>query len=128
MSLTSAAAVIAAHIVLDKIAVAMVPGARSAVSERPLGGSYLNIGIDRDAAARYGVNVRDAQMVIASAVGGMEITQTVEGRERYGVRLRYPQELRDRPEKLAEVLVSWNLMRRLFSLSRKVSKPKLSPL
>jgi len=86
-------------------AVAMVPGTRSAVSERPLGGSYLNIEIDRDAAARYGVNIRDANMVIASAIGGMEITQTVEGRERYSVRVRYPQELRDEPEKLAEVLI-----------------------
>jgi len=86
-------------------AVAMVPGTRSAVSERPLGGSYLNIEIDREAAARYGVNIRDAQMVIATAIGGMEITQTVEGRERYAVRLRYPQELRDEPEKLANVLV-----------------------
>jgi Cu(I)/Ag(I) efflux system membrane protein CusA/SilA len=86
-------------------AVAMVPFTRSAVSERPLGGSYLNIEIDRDAAARYGVNIRDANMVIASAIGGMEITQTVEGRERYGVRVRYPQELRDQPEKLAEVLI-----------------------
>ncbi len=86
-------------------AVGMVPGTRSAVSERPLGGSYLNIEIDRDLAARYGVNVQDANMVIASAIGGMVVTQTVEGRERYGVRVRYPQELRDRPEKLAEVLV-----------------------
>ncbi|MGD2121054.1 MAG: CusA/CzcA family heavy metal efflux RND transporter [Gemmatimonadota bacterium] len=86
-------------------AVGMVPGTRSAVSERPLGGRYLNIEIDRDLAARYGVNIQDANMVIASAIGGMEITQTVEGRERYGVRVRYPQELRDRPEKLAEVLV-----------------------
>jgi len=86
-------------------AVAMVPGTRSAVSERPLGGSYLNIKIDRDAAARYGVNIQDANMVIAAAIGGMEITQTVEGRERYGVRVRYPQELRDQPENLAEVLI-----------------------
>jgi len=92
-------------------AVAMVPGTRSAVSERPLGGSYLNIEIDRDAAARYGVNIRDANMVIASAIGGMEITQTVEGRERYGVRVRYPQELRDQPEKLAEVLIPVRQMR-----------------
>ena len=92
-------------------AVAMVPGTRSAVSERPLGGSYLNIEIDRDAAARYGVNIRDANMVIASAIGGMEITQTVEGRERYGVRVRYPQELRDQPEKLLEVLVPVMQMR-----------------
>jgi Cu(I)/Ag(I) efflux system membrane protein CusA/SilA len=92
-------------------AVAMVPGTRSAVSERPLGGTYLNIEIDRDAAARYGVNIRDANMVIAAAIGGMEITQTVEGRERYGVRVRYPQELRDQPEKLAEVLVPVMQMR-----------------
>jgi Cu(I)/Ag(I) efflux system membrane protein CusA/SilA len=94
-------------------AVAMVPGTRSAVSERPLGGTYLNIEIDRDAAARYGVNIRDANMVIASAIGGMEITQTVEGRERYGVRVRYPQELRDQPEKLAEVLIPVSQMRGL---------------
>jgi Cu(I)/Ag(I) efflux system membrane protein CusA/SilA len=86
-------------------AVAMVQGTRSAVSERPTGGLYLNIEMDRDAAARYGVNVRDANMVIAAAIGGMEVTQTVEGRERYGIRVRYPQELRDQPEKLAEVLV-----------------------
>ena len=92
-------------------AVAMVPGVRSAVSERPLGGSYLNIQVDRAAAARYGVNIRDANMVIASAIGGMEITQTVEGRERYAVRLRYPQELRDSPEDLAEVLVPVRQMR-----------------
>ncbi len=86
-------------------AVGMVPGTRSAVAERPMGGSYLNIEIEREKAARYGVNVRDAQMVIASAIGGMEITRTVEGRERYGVRVRYPQELRDQPEDLAEILV-----------------------
>jgi len=92
-------------------AVAMVPGTRSAVSERPLGGTYLNIEIDREAAARYGVNIRDANMVIAAAIGGMEITQTVEGRERYAVRVRYPQELRDQPEKLAEVLIPVSQMR-----------------
>ncbi len=92
-------------------AVAMVPGTRTAVAERPLGGSYLDIEIDRDAAARYGVNIMDANMVISAAIGGMEITQTVEGRERYGVRVRYPQELRDQPEKLAEVLIPVRQMR-----------------
>ncbi len=96
-------------------AVAMVPGTRSAVAERPMGGSYLNIEIDRKASARYGVNIRDAQMVIASAIGGREITQTVEGRERYAVRVRYPQELRDQPEKLAEVLVPVKQMRGMVS-------------
>ena len=86
-------------------AVQTVPGTRSAVGERVVSGSYLDIEIDREAAARYGLSVRTIQMVIASAVGGMSITRTVEGRERYSVRVRYPQELRDQPEKLAEVLV-----------------------
>ncbi|MFW6205979.1 MAG: efflux RND transporter permease subunit, partial [Gemmatimonadota bacterium] len=73
-------------------AAAMVPGTRSAFAERAVSGYFIDIEIDRPAAARYGLNVQDIQMVIASAVGGMNITQTVEGRERYGVRLRYPQE------------------------------------
>ncbi len=85
--------------------VAMVPGTRSAFAERAVSGYYLDIDIDRAAAARHGLNVGDVQTVIATAVGGMVITQTVEGRERYGVRLRYPQELRDSPERLAQVLV-----------------------
>ena len=86
-------------------AVGMVPGARSVIAERAVSGSYLDIDIDREAAARYGINVRDVQRVIEAAIGGMTITRTVEGRERYAVRLRYPQELRDRPERLADVLV-----------------------
>jgi copper/silver efflux system protein len=88
-----------------EMAVQTVPGTRSAVGERVVSGSYLDIDIDRDAAARYGLSVRTIQMVIASAVGGMSITRTVEGRERYSVRVRYPQELRDQPEKLEEILV-----------------------
>jgi len=86
-------------------AVKTVPGTRSAVGERVMSGAYLDIDIDRDAAARYGISVRTIQMVIAAAVGGMSITRTVEGRERYSVRVRYPQELRDQPEKLAEILL-----------------------
>ena len=82
-----------------------VPGTRSAFAERAVSGYYLDIAIDRAAAARHGLNVGDVQAVIATAVGGMTITQTVEGRERYGVRIRYPQELRDTPERLASVLV-----------------------
>lgn len=82
-----------------------VPGARSAFAERAVSGYYLDIDIDRAAAARHGLNVGDVQTVIAAAVGGMTITQTVEGRERYGVRVRYPQELRDNPERLASVLI-----------------------
>ena len=86
-------------------AVQAVPGTRSAFAERAVSGYYLDIDIDRVAAARHGVNVADVQAVIATAIGGMTITQTVEGRERYGVRVRYPQELRDTPERLASVLV-----------------------
>ena len=85
--------------------VQMVPGTRSAFAERAVSGYYLDIDIDRAAAARHGLNVGDIQAVIATAIGGMTITQTVEGRERYGVRVRYPQELRDTPERLASVLV-----------------------
>jgi Cu(I)/Ag(I) efflux system membrane protein CusA/SilA len=88
--------------------VAMVPGTRSVFAERAVSGYYLDIDIDRQAAARYGLNVGDVQAVIATAIGGMTITQTVEGRERYGVRVRYPQELRDSPERLAQVLVPVN--------------------
>ena len=82
-----------------------VPGTRSAFAERAVSGYYLDIDIDRVAAARHGLNVGDIQTVIAAAIGGMTVTQTVEGRERYGVRVRYPQELRDTPERLASVLV-----------------------
>ena len=86
-------------------AVKLVPGTRSVFAERAVSGYYLDIDIDRAAAARHGLNVGDVQAVIATAVGGMTITQTVEGRERYGVRIRYPQELRDTPERLASILV-----------------------
>lgn len=86
-------------------AVTSVPGTRSVFAERAESGYYLDINIDRVAASRYGLNVGDVQAVIATAIGGMTITQTVEGRERYGVRVRYPQELRDNPERLASVLI-----------------------
>ena len=85
--------------------VQMVPGTRSVFAERAASGYYLDVAIDREAAARHGLNVGDVQAVIATAIGGMEITETVEGRERYGVRIRYPLELRDTPERLAQVLV-----------------------
>ena len=86
----------------------MIPGTRSAFAERAVSGYYLDIDINREAAARHGVNVADIQAVIATSIGGMTVTQTVEGRERYGVRVRYPQELRDTPERLASVLVPVN--------------------
>ena len=86
-------------------AIRMVPGTRSAFAERAQSGYYLDIDIDRAAAARHGLNVGDVQTVIATAIGGMTVTQTVEGRERYGVRIRYPHELRDNPERLLDVLI-----------------------
>lgn len=92
-------------------AVQMVPGTRSAFGERVVSGSYLDIEIDREAAARHGLNVRQVQMVISAAIGGMTVTRTVEGRERYGVRVRYPQELRDQPEKLGEILIPVGMRR-----------------
>jgi Cu(I)/Ag(I) efflux system membrane protein CusA/SilA len=83
-----------------------VPGTASAYAERITGGYYLTIEPDRMALARYGLSVGALQDVIASALGGQTVTTTVEGRERYGVIVRYPRELRDSPEAIAtEVLV-----------------------
>ncbi|MAR01671.1 MAG: CusA/CzcA family heavy metal efflux RND transporter [Oceanospirillaceae bacterium] len=77
-----------------------VPGTASVYSERVAGGRYIKVDIQRDQAARYGLNIADVQQVVATAVGGMNVTQTVEGLERYPVNLRYPQELRNSPEQL----------------------------
>ncbi|MBK7335028.1 MAG: efflux RND transporter permease subunit [Saprospirales bacterium] len=62
--------------------------------------------IDRLAAARYGMNIEDVQEFIETAIGGMSVTTTVEGRERFPVRVRYPRELRDNPESIKKMLVS----------------------
>ncbi|MBK9667480.1 MAG: efflux RND transporter permease subunit [Pseudomonadales bacterium] len=84
-----------------------VPGTTSAYAERLTGGYYLGIEPDRDALARYGVVPGELQEVIAAALGGETVTTTVEGRERFGVIVRYPRELRDKPQTIArEVLVS----------------------
>ncbi|MDG4561826.1 MAG: efflux RND transporter permease subunit [Candidatus Competibacter sp.] len=77
-----------------------IPGAASVFSERVAGGRYVDIAIDRLAAARLGLNVNDVQEVINTAVGGMDVTETVEGLERYPVNLRYPQAVRDSLERL----------------------------
>ena len=77
-----------------------VPGTTSAYSERVAGGRYIDIVPDRIAAARYGLNIDDINQIIAAAVGGINITQTVEGLERYPVNLRFPRERRDDVEKL----------------------------
>ncbi|MFW2372704.1 MAG: efflux RND transporter permease subunit [Gammaproteobacteria bacterium] len=76
-------------------AVMQVPGTVSAYSERVAGGRYVTVDIDRLIASRFGLSIADVQEVISTAVGGMSITQTVEGRERYPVNIRYPRDLRD---------------------------------
>jgi len=85
--------------------VSTLPGTISAYPDKSFGGNYLDFDIDRVEAARYGLTVGDIQDVIMTAIGGMNITYTVEGRERYPVNLRYKPELRDDPDKLARVLV-----------------------
>jgi Cu(I)/Ag(I) efflux system membrane protein CusA/SilA len=82
-----------------------LPGTVSAYPDKSLGGNYLDFEIDREEAARYGLTVGDVQDVIMTAIGGRNVTQTVEGLERYPVNIRYQPELRDDPEKLARVLV-----------------------
>jgi copper/silver efflux system protein len=82
-----------------------VPGTLSAFAERAVGGNYLDFDIDRKEAARYGLTVGDVENVIESAMGGMSVTNTVEGLERYTVNLRYSRELRDNLEALKRVLI-----------------------
>ncbi len=96
---------------IERVAVAVenavkdVPGTRSAFADRLTGGRFLDFDIDRAAAARYGLTVGDIEDVIEAAIGGAAVTQTVEGRERYTVAVRYARELRDEPDALAHVIV-----------------------
>lgn len=82
-----------------------IPGTRSVYAERVTTGYFLDFNIKREEAARYGLSVDDVQEVIQSAIGGMSLTTTIEGRERYPVNVRYARELRDDIEKLKRVLV-----------------------
>lgn len=84
-----------------------VPSVKSEAvfADRTVGKPYLEIDIDRNAIARYGLSIEDVQQTLETAVGGMEITSTVEGRERYPVRVRYPRELRDDPSSIERILV-----------------------
>ncbi|MGE3279979.1 MAG: efflux RND transporter permease subunit [Alphaproteobacteria bacterium] len=82
-------------------AVKAVPGTVSAYAERPLGGRYVDVGIDRRAAARYGLNIADVQQVVRTAIGGEEVTQSIEGLQRFPVNVRYPRAWRDSPDALA---------------------------
>jgi len=82
-----------------------VPGTASAYSERVTGGRYITIDVDRLAAARFGLNIADVHAIVASAIGGMPVGFSVEGLERYPINLRYPRELRDSIEDLAELAI-----------------------
>src|SRR5579883_2252654 len=85
--------------------VATLPGTRSAFAERTTGGYYLNITVDRDAVARYGMTVGDVQDVVETAIGGMAVSQTIEGRERYSINVRYGRDWRSDLDALRHVLV-----------------------
>lgn len=97
--------------VLEKVAgeieraLVPLPDTLSAFADKAAGGYYMDFNILRDEAARYGLTVGDVQDVIQTAIGGMNVTQTVEGLERYPVNLRYPRELRDNKEQLERVLI-----------------------
>jgi copper/silver efflux system protein len=80
-----------------------VPGTTSVYAERTAMGRYVDIDIDRVAAGRYGLNIKDVQDIVGSAVGGMTVSYTVEGLERYPINLRYPQDFRDSLEKLRQL-------------------------
>jgi Cu(I)/Ag(I) efflux system membrane protein CusA/SilA len=83
-----------------------IPGTQSVVAERVMGGHYLDVTVDRKECARHGLRVGDVQRIIETALGGMNIASTIEGRYRFPISVRYPSELRDNPEKLKRTLVS----------------------
>ncbi len=95
--------------VLDRLAAQVeqvakgVPGVSSALAERLTGGRYVDVQIDRVAAGRYGLNIAEVQAIIAGAVGGENVGETVEGLARFPINLRYPREWRDSPDKLVQL-------------------------
>jgi len=86
-------------------ALASVPGTNTVFAERSLGGRYVDVSVDAGAAARFGLTTGDVQAALATAVGGAPAGQVFEGRERFGVLVRYPRGLRDSPERMANVIV-----------------------
>jgi Cu(I)/Ag(I) efflux system membrane protein CusA/SilA len=86
-------------------AVSQIPGTRSAFAERSTGGFYIDFDVKREEAARHGLSVADINMVVAQAIGGENISETVEGRQRYPISVRYAREFRDDPEILGRVLI-----------------------
>jgi copper/silver efflux system protein len=87
-------------------AVSKLPGTRSAFAERSTGGFYLDFDVDRDAAARHGLSVEDVNTVVAQSIGGENVSETVEGRERYPIAVRYAREFRDDPGLLGRILIA----------------------
>jgi Cu(I)/Ag(I) efflux system membrane protein CusA/SilA len=85
--------------------VKQVPGVTSAFAERLSGGRYIDVKIDRDRAARYGLNIADVQSIVSAAIGGDNIGETVEGLQRFPINLRYPREVRDSVEKIRDLPV-----------------------
>ena len=81
-----------------------VPGVSSALAERVTGGRYVEITVDRDAAARYGMNVADVHSIVTAGIGGENIGETIDGRRRFPINVRYPRELRDSVEKLRNLM------------------------
>ena len=86
-------------------AVATVPGTRSAFAERSTGGFYIDFEVKREAAARHGLSAQDVNMVVAQSIGGENVSETVEGRERYPISVRYAREFRDDPELFGRILI-----------------------
>jgi Cu(I)/Ag(I) efflux system membrane protein CusA/SilA len=84
-------------------AVKTVPGVSSALAERLTGGRYIDVDVDRLAAARYGLSVADVQAVVSTAIGGDNVGEVIQGRERYPINVRYPREVRDSLERLREL-------------------------
>ena len=92
------------RVALEMEAVAkQVPGVSSALAERLTGGRYVDVNIDRQAAARYGLNIADIQQIVSGAIGGENVAQTVEGLARYPINVRYPREIRDSVDKIREL-------------------------
>jgi Cu(I)/Ag(I) efflux system membrane protein CusA/SilA len=83
-----------------------IPGTASVYADRVVGGRYINVDINRRAAARYGLNINDVQQVVTSAIGGMNISESVEGRERYPINLRYPQMWRNSVSKIKNLPIT----------------------
>jgi len=82
-----------------------VPGVSSALAERLAGGRYIDVNIDRDVAARYGLNIADVQSIVSAAIGGDNVSETVEGLQRFPINVRYPRDVRDSVENLRNLPV-----------------------